>query len=138
MASNGGRGVFKDKEKPTEVRLSNITAAKGMFTLLMQHNSHLYIYSFSFIFRVLQLLPMRSEQVLALGAWIKWSVIGASLSEPHASVTALSTCVCIYLAMLVWTDHLHKFQMNAFKIFTMMTSTLACTSVSCETYMKST
>ena len=37
MASNGGRGVFKDKEKPTEVRLSNITAAKGMFTLLIQH-----------------------------------------------------------------------------------------------------
>ena len=24
-----GRGVFKDKEKPTEIRLSNITAAKG-------------------------------------------------------------------------------------------------------------
>jgi len=33
MAMNGGnskgKGVFKDKEKPTEIRLSNITAAKG-------------------------------------------------------------------------------------------------------------
>ena len=40
MASNGdnskGRGVFRDKEKPTEVRLSNITAAKGMLTHLIQ------------------------------------------------------------------------------------------------------
>ena len=33
-------------------------------------------------------------------------VIGASLSKPHTSVTALRTCVCIYLSMLVWTDHL--------------------------------
>ena len=38
MASKSGsggkshnRGVFKDKEKPTEVRLSNITAAKCEF-----------------------------------------------------------------------------------------------------------
>ena len=29
-------------------------------------------------------------------------LIGTSLSEPHTSVTALSTCVRIY----VWTDHL--------------------------------
>ena len=34
MALNGNRNVFKDKEKPTEVRLSNITAAKGMCTQL--------------------------------------------------------------------------------------------------------
>ena len=37
-------------------------------------------------------------------------LIGASLSEPHTSVTALRTCVYIYqticLSMLVWTDHL--------------------------------
>ena len=31
-------------------------------------------------------------------------VVGASLSELHASVTAL--CTCVYLSMLVWTDHL--------------------------------
>ena len=26
-------------------------------------------------------------------------IIGASLSEPHTSVTALSTCVCIYACL---------------------------------------
>ena len=34
------------------------------------------------------------------------SLIGASLSEPHTSVTALHMCVSIYLAIYLWTDHL--------------------------------
>ena len=37
-------------------------------------------------------------------------IIGASLSEPHTSVTSLRTRVCIYLCLLArllaWTDHL--------------------------------
>ena len=37
-------------------------------------------------------------------------VFGASLSEPHTSVTSLRTCVCIYACLLAcllaWTDHL--------------------------------
>ena len=40
MASNSNKNVFKDREKPTEVRLSNITAAKGMVT---HYSTHLYI-----------------------------------------------------------------------------------------------
>ena len=35
-------------------------------------------------------------------------VLGASLSEPHTSVTSLSTNVCIYACLLVWTDPLPK------------------------------
>ena len=31
-------------------------------------------------------------------------LVGASLSDPHTSVTSLHTCVC----MLAWTDHLPK------------------------------
>ena len=40
-------------------------------------------------------------------------LIGASLSEPHTSVTALSTCV--YLCLLGPTTY-RKFQMSEFKI----------------------
>ena len=29
-------------------------------------------------------------------------VIGASLSEPHTSVTALRTCVCMLACLLAW------------------------------------
>ena len=32
--------------------------------------------------------------------------IGTSLNEPHTSVTALRTCVSIYLSICLWTDHL--------------------------------
>ena len=42
-------------------------------------------------------------------------IIGASLSEPHTSVTALSTCVCIYACLLGPTTY-REFQMSAFKI----------------------
>ena len=52
-------------------------------------------------------------------------LIGASLSEPHTSVTALSTCVCIYLTMLVTVtanEHIQNFTM----------STWACTSAKRE------
>ena len=34
------------------------------------------------------------------------SLIGVSLSKPHTSVIALHTRVCIWPAMLAWTDHL--------------------------------
>ena len=40
--------------------------------------------------------------------------IGTSLSEPHTSMTALHTCVCIWL----WPTTYRKFQMSAFKYFT--------------------
>ena len=47
-------------------------------------------------------------------------IIGTSMSEPHTSVIALSMCACVYLSMLVWTDHLP--QMSAFNL-TMSTPT---------------
>jgi len=34
------------------------------------------------------------------------SLIGASLSEPHTSVTALRTRVYVRLSSYLWTDHL--------------------------------
>ena len=46
-------------------------------------------------------------------------MVGASLSEPHTSVTsntsvtALRTCVCIY----AWTDHLPKILNQRIQIF---------------------
>ena len=43
------------------------------------------------------------------------SVIGASLSEPHTSVTALRTCVCM-LAYLLAAIY-RKIQMSTFKYF---------------------
>ena len=43
-------------------------------------------------------------------------LIGASLSEPHNSVTVLRKCVCIY----AWTTTYRKFQMSAFKYFMMI------------------
>ena len=33
--SNSGKKVFQDKQKPTEIRASNITAAKGNFCVLI-------------------------------------------------------------------------------------------------------
>jgi len=35
-------------------------------------------------------------------------IIGASLSEPHTSVTSLHTCVCMFACLLAWSDHLPK------------------------------
>jgi len=35
-----------------------------------------------------------------------YCIIGASLSEPHTSMTSLHTCV--YVCLLAWTDHLPK------------------------------
>lgn len=32
---NSGKRVFQDKQKPAEVRASNITAAKGIYIILM-------------------------------------------------------------------------------------------------------
>ena len=42
-------------------------------------------------------------------------LIGTSLSEPHTSMTALSTCVCIYQCLFELTTYC-KFQMSAFEI----------------------
>ena len=39
--------------------------------------------------------------------------IGASLSEPHTSVTALGTCVCMF-ALCAWTDHLQNERIQIF------------------------
>ena len=33
-------------------------------------------------------------------------LIGASLSEPHTSVTSLRACVCMLVCLLAWTDHI--------------------------------
>ena len=43
-------------------------------------------------------------------------VIGASLSEPHTSVTALRKCVCVSACLFGPTTY-RKFQMSAFKYF---------------------
>ena len=57
-------------------------------------------------------------------------IIGVSLSKPHTSVTALSTCVCIYLCLFGPTTY-RKFQMSGAFKFLMSTST--CTSAKlCE------
>ena len=50
--------------------------------------------------------------MLSWGEYDVEVLIGASLSEPHTSVTALSTCV--YLCLLGPTTYC-KFQMSAFK-----------------------
>ena len=36
--------------------------------------------------------------------YIKEAIVGASLSEPHTSVTSLRTCVCMYVCMYVCLD----------------------------------
>ena len=36
--------------------------------------------------------------------WVH-TLVGVSLSEPHTSVTALHTRVCIWLAIYLWTNH---------------------------------
>ena len=51
--------------------------------------------------------------------------IGTSLSEPHTSMTALRTRVCIWL----WPTTYRKFQMSAFKYFTKI-------SISCVKHVK--
>ena len=47
---------------------------------------------------------------LGLLSVIFCTVIGASLSEHHTSMTSLRMCVCIYACLLAcllaWTDHL--------------------------------
>ena len=48
-------------------------------------------------------------------------MIGASLSEPHTSVTSLRTCVCmfvcLFVCLLAWTDHLPKILNQRIQIF---------------------
>ena len=38
--------------------------------------------------------------------WEICLLIGASLSEPHTSVTSLRACVCMLVCLLAWTDHI--------------------------------
>ena len=46
-------------------------------------------------------------------------VIGASLSKPHTSMTALRTCVCMFACLcLLGLATYRKFQMSTFKYFT--------------------
>ena len=33
------------------------------------------------------------------------SIIGASLSESHTSMTSLRSCVCMFACLFAWTDH---------------------------------
>ena len=52
---------------------------------------------------------------------VKCFLIEASLSEPHTSVTALHTCVCMLVGWFVGLfgpTTYRKFQMSAFKYFT--------------------
>ena len=42
---------------------------------------------------------MTAEIVFGIQTWKTTCVIGASLSEPHTSVTALRTRVCIYACL---------------------------------------
>ena len=44
------------------------------------------------------------------------NIIGVSLGEPHTSVTALRTCMCMFACLLGPTTY-RKFQMSAFKYF---------------------
>ena len=44
-------------------------------------------------------------------------LIGASLSEPHTSVTSLRTCVCMFACLRAWTDHLPKILNEHIQIF---------------------
>ena len=47
---------------------------------------------------------VNSDSVFELFSHCNFTVIGTNLSEPHTSVTAL--CMCVYISMLAWTDHL--------------------------------
>ena len=47
----------------------------------------------------LDFVQTMSPTVLAWYTLMCFRLIGASLSEPHTSVTALSTCVCIYVCL---------------------------------------
>lgn len=69
--------AFKDKEKPTEVRMTNITAAKGI--LLHVYEKVSYVLSEANCWFYSQLLLMLFEQVLVQKEWIKWYVFCLSL-----------------------------------------------------------
>ena len=65
---------------------------------------------------------------------VEQKLIGASLSEPYTSVTALWKCVCIYACTFVrlfGPTTYRKFQMSTFKYFTMiacLVHAVTCTS----------
>ena len=44
-------------------------------------------------------LPDSSNYIQQI--WQLWSLIGASLSEPHTSVTAFAEVVCMYVCLFV-------------------------------------
>ena len=59
-----------------------------------------------------------AETTNKLSLRMKDGIIGASLSEPHTSSTALRTRVChIYIYMLAWTDHLPEILNERIQIF---------------------
>ena len=68
-------GAFKDKEKPHDVRVSNITAAKGkelyVNSLVMSLTAELVVEVFV-ASTFMQPLLMLSGRVLGLEGWIKW------------------------------------------------------------------
>ena len=60
-----------------------------------------------------------NEDVLKPISQLTVSVIGASLSEPHTSVTVLRTGVSIYTYVYLWTDHLPEIlNLRIYKICT--------------------
>ena len=69
--SNGNNVAYKDKQKPTDIRFSNIQAGKSKFSppefaiFLPEHFTSTYLYE--------QVLPMPFERAWARGAWTRWS-----------------------------------------------------------------
>ena len=67
----------------------------------------IYMYVYMYIHTYVYMFPDISIQ----------NIIGASLSEPHTSVTALRTCVYMFVCLLTWTDHLPKILNERIQIF---------------------
>ena len=62
---------------------------------------------------------LHQELLLVQENYLCELLIGASLSEPHTSMTAMRKCVCIYACLFGPTTYC-KFQMSTFKYFTMI------------------
>ena len=69
-------------------------------------------------------LAIAAAQAMLIHVWC-WMVIGMSLSEPHASVTSLCPCVCMFACLLGLTtyrnfksaDFAMQVHVHYFKIF---------------------
>ena len=56
-----------------------------------------------------EVIVLKIDSIHYIDVKFEQLLVGASLSEPHTSVTALHTCVCVCLlavCLLAWTDHL--------------------------------